>query len=248
MRRGLGVVLVAALAVGLTSGTAEGEASKLPKVVRAYITALALASPTGAATTVRLSAPGSNAEAYSRGVAGRVQANADAGRPLPSSTPEFDDEHATASLCAGTPRSCLVFSKFRVVSGKVADFRRDGIPFTGRLSSGDGSAHDALGSSLSVVGAYQLAAGDLVVVVTVKHGPTPLSFRAGGTYIGPDGHRVQSTQAVRPGADSKPGSSATLAFTFPGVAPGGSVIVRSTAAGHGKVAKTRMPVPVFRPA
>jgi hypothetical protein len=248
MRRGLAVVIVAALAVGLTTAAADAEAGKLPKVVKAYMTALALASPKGAATTVKLSAPGSNAEAYSRGVAGRVEANTDAGQPSRSSMPEFDDEHATVSLCGGTPRSCLVYSQFEVVSGKVADFRRDDIPFTGALSTGDGSSHDALGSTLSVVGAYQLVAGDLIVVVGVKNGPTRLSFSYKGTYVGPDGHRVRSTQTVTPGAHLKRGSSATLAFTFPGAAPGGSVIVKCTGQGRGKVAKTEMPVPVFRPA
>jgi hypothetical protein len=248
VRRGLGAWLVAALVVALTTGTADATTRRIPKVVRAYITALALASPTGAATTVRLSAPGSNAEVYSRGVAGRVQANADAGRRSPSSTPEFDEKHATASLCGGTPRSCLVFSKFKVVSGKVADFRRDNRPFTGALSSGDGSVHDALGSSQSVVGAYHLAAGDVIVIVSVKNGPTRLSCDDTATYVESNGHEVQSTQTVTPGSDLAPDSSATLAFTFPGVAPGGSVVVRCAGPAGGKVVVTRMPVPVFRPA
>ena len=141
-----------------------------------------------------------------------------------------------------------MYSKFKVVSGKVADFRRDNTPFTGALSSGDGSAHDALRSSLSVVGAYQLVAGDLIVIINVKNGPTRLSFSYTGTYIGPHGQRVQSTQTVTPGSHLSPGSSATLAFTFPGAAPGGSVIVKCTGKAHGKVAKTQMPVPVFQPA
>ena len=120
--------------------------------------------------------------------------------------------------------------------------------FTGALSSGDGSTHDALGSSLSVVGAYQQVAGHLIVIVSVKNGPTRLSFSYKGTYIGPHGHRVQSTQTVTPGSHLRPGSSATLAFTFPGGAPGGSVIVKCTGQARGKVAKTQMPVPVFQPA
>src|SRR4051812_23888870 len=71
-----------------------------------------------------------------------------------------------------------------------------------------------------------MVAGELIAIASVKNGPAQLSFSYVGTYIAPDGHRVQSTQTVSSGSHLRPGSSATLAFTFPGVAPGGSVIVK----------------------
>jgi hypothetical protein len=146
--------VVTALAVGLIAGSADAKAGKLPKVVRAYMTALAAVTPAGTASTLKLAAPGSNAEAYSRAFGGFVQAGVDAGQPLPTFKPQFDDTKATASICGGSPRTCLVFSKFKVVSGKVADFLRNDEPFTGSLSTGDGSAHDALGSSLNRPGIH----------------------------------------------------------------------------------------------
>jgi hypothetical protein len=241
------VVLAAMLAVALTAGAAEAKPKKLSRVARAYVKALALASPAGVKTLAKLSTPGSNVDAYSRAFGGLVSAATDAGRSLPRGRVHFNDKEARASICVGSPRACIVFSKFKVASGKVADFVRDGVPFAGTLSTGDGSVHDALGSSLAVIGAYEPGSASLVVSVSVENGPNQLSFSYIGTYIRPDGHQVQSSQAVTPGSDLRPGSSATLAFEFPGSAPGGSVIVKCAGQTLGDVAETQMPVPVFQP-
>ena len=220
-------------------------------VIRAYVKALGKSTPRGAATAEKLTRPGSYAAVYTHSVGGLAQAAADSGQSLPAATPTFSAQKGTASLCGGTPRTCIVFSSFVMKGGKITNFKRNGNGFVGALSAGDGTSHDALGSSLTVIGAYLPDPSQLVVDVAVKNGDRQLAFNFAGTYIGPDGHQVQSSQGLTASTDLRPGSHTTLAFVFPGVAVGGSVIVKcldqaaSTPADY--IAETQMPVPVYQP-
>ena len=261
MNRGRQRLVILPIALSSSAWVALPANAKLPTttvvfapVIRAYINALGSSTVAGAATAEKLTRPGSYAAVYTHAVGGLAQAAADSEQSLPPATPTFSARKGTASLCGGTPRTCVVFSSFVVKSNKVTNFKRDGHGFAGSLSAGDGSHHDALGSSLTVLGAYLPDPSQLVVSVAVKNGDRQLAFNDVGTYIGPDGHQVQSSHALMPGTDIQPGASATLAFAFPGVTVGGSVIVKcvdpaavSAGAPADSTAETQLPVPVYRP-
>jgi hypothetical protein len=249
------VTLLAGVYLGSVVPSAEAKGStkgSLPPVVRSYMKALGMGTPAGAATAERLTAPGSYAAVYTHSVGGLLQAGADSGQSFPSETPTFSDKKGTVTLCSETPPTCIVFSSFAVKSHKIVDFKRDGNGFAGALSAGDGSTHDALGSSLTVLGAYLPNPSNLVVDVAVKNGDRQLAFNYIGNYIGPDGHQVTSSSQLTPSTELRPGSSATLAFVFPGVSVGGSVIVKcfdraaSPSPPSNYMAETQMAVPVYQ--
>jgi hypothetical protein len=254
VRRLLVVLAMTALVLGVVGLPANAKQPinvVFPPAIRAYIKALASSTPAGAATAEKLTQPGSYAAVYTHAVGGVDQAAADSGQPFPATTPTFSPAKGRASLCSGTPPTCIVFSSFVVQAGKITDFTRNRNGFVGALSEGDGTSHDALGSSLTVVGAYMPDPARLIVDVAVKNGDHQLTFNFAGTYLGPDGHQVQSSQGLTASSDLRPGSHTTLAFVFQGVTVGGSVIVKclnpATTLPADYIAETQMPVPVFQP-
>ena len=254
VRRLLVVLPVAALLLGVVvlPATAKQPTNVVfTPVIRGYMNALGSGTPAGPARAEKLTQPGSYAAVYTHSVRGVDQAAADSGQPLPATTPTFSAAKGRASLCSGTPPTCIVFSSFVVKGGKITDFKRNGNGFVGALSAGDGTSHDALGSSLTVIGAYMPDPSQLIVDVAVKNGDHQLTFNFAGTYIGSDGHQVQSSQSLIATTDLRPGSSAALTFVFQGVTVGGSVIVKclnpATTLPADYIAETQMPVPVFQP-
>jgi hypothetical protein len=243
----VGVVSLLALGVFTVPAAAKSKVQPLPPVARAYLNALARFTTVSLATADKLTASKSYADVYTRTLGNLGQASLDAGQSLPASTVRIDKRKSSGGLCSGTPEVCIAFSDFVLKSRKIVDFKRDGISLAGTLSAGDGATHDCLGSTLTVQGAYQPNTANLVVDVAVKNGDRQVGFDFHGAYIGLDGHQVQSASVIAPQMSLQPGSSADIAFVFPGVTPGGSVIAQCFGEPPSyDNATAQMPVPVYQ--
>lgn len=193
--------------------------------IEKYFEAIASGDPTKTEDVLPLTAPGSIAFAYARYRADADNAAIDGGTPLPASTITKVDGGFESCDDAADKSTCVVWSDFESVGGKLAKFTVNGVDIADRISIGDGSKTNvgSLGT-IEFLGAYQSVQNGGVIVntrVTSKKDAINIaSYEA--TYRGTDKRQTTAAEAAGPtelGADS----TAYVSMYFEHAKPGGEL-------------------------
>jgi hypothetical protein len=240
----IAAVTIAALVVigPVPSGEAATKGG-LPVTAKAYVKAGALGTSAGTLRMQELARKNSYAWAYAVARTGLMQAAESNGQSIEPGEATFRGKKATVCATAGSS-DCIELSSFELQGKKVVDFLREGQSFEGTLSVG-GTTARALGSTLTLLGAYVTTEGDLVMSVEIDNGSSQLSFSYLGDYTDPDGRQIESSQQLTPFSGVQPNGVATIAFVFPDSPPGGTVIVTCSDPDTQATAEAELLVPVF---
>lgn len=223
----------------------KGVSAPTPEVLEltaGYVGAVISQDPAVVRETLKDTAPGSPAAAYLTHLAHVDDARV-AGSPGEVTEGDLTRSATGFESCYAVGNTCNSYDDFVVRSGKVADLKVNGQPVGPRLTAGKARKVTTHGITFEFLTAYASAeTGALSVTVKVRTKRDITVGTEAAVYAGPNGRQRGPHQVLGPtvlGAKS----NATLAFSFKGMAPGGTLVLsgcRDQACAHTYTARLRI--------
>jgi hypothetical protein len=194
--------------------------------IEAYFNAVSTYDVGDLKHAMKLSEPGSIAEAYAGYFLGAANASIDGGYPLAGDLPIKVDGGYKACTGKGED-ACVTWADVEGRDGKIVNFTINGKELGPRISAGTGKSVDAgsLGQ-VKLLYAYQsVQSGGMFVVAEVRSGAAPItigSYQA--TYRSREGRQSTAAETTGP-TELAAKSLATIVLSFPNAEPGGTVTI-----------------------
>ncbi len=211
---------------GASASSSPAESREAKVDLAAFVDAIGSEDdPDAMRAALKLTAPGSSAEAYVRHLANVVESTLDGGGSGVKQTVERTGDSFKSCDDPGDESSCATFAGFKITpAGKISELTVNGKSIGDRITVGNGSAVTTGGAKFTFLTAYKsIMSNALFVTVKVKSGNRPISVNNySAVYRSPDGKQRTATDAMGP-TDIAADSSSIVTMVFKGVAVGGKV-------------------------